>query len=244
MQKSQLSHNKYQPLLDDIKQYFASSEIVLHDVRNKLKEVDFNDESLIIKSFKKPNLINNIIYSFFRKTKARRSYEFGLKINNFTPEVVAYIENYQFLMLDKSYFIAKKFTFDYDIRPFLLDKNLNNRVEVFKQFARFTYELHQNNIFHNDFSPGNILIKKVKNDYFFKIVDINRMSFKKLSLKNRAKNFIKLWADDRDLEVILTEYALIAKIDKVEFIKLGLTYNQKYKNFTTRKRNLKKKLKK
>ncbi len=59
--------------------------------------------------------------------------------------------------------------------------------------------LHKNNILHLDYSPGNILIKEADGRHIFKIVDINRMIFKNLSLDERLKNFYMLWAKDEDM---------------------------------------------
>ena len=38
--------------------------------RNKIKAINLNDKPLCIKSFKRPNVINRIAYTFFRKSKA------------------------------------------------------------------------------------------------------------------------------------------------------------------------------
>ncbi|NYT27516.1 MAG: hypothetical protein H0A76_06205 [Candidatus Thiodubiliella endoseptemdiera] len=110
---------------------------------------------------------------------------------------------------------------------------------IFIKFAEFIYQLHQNNILHQDLSPGNILIKKNQLGYEFKIIDINRMNFKILNLQQRAKNFNKLWADDIDLGVILKAYAKLAKFDEVSFVQLGVKYNQQNKARKTRKRKIK-----
>ncbi len=61
--------------------------------------------------------------------------------------------------------------------------------QFFRAFARFTYELHEAEILHQDYSPGNILIKKENDNFTLKVVDINRMEFHSLSLDERLKNF-------------------------------------------------------
>ena len=67
-------------------------------------------------------------------------------------------------------------------------------------------------ILHLDFSPGNILIKKTDENFIFKIVDINRMRFGEISLKQRLKSFSKLWAKDEDLRIIAKEYVRVASL--------------------------------
>ena len=220
----------------NIKDYFNSNEHTIHKARNELKIIAHNNIDTVVKSFKIPNLFNQIIYSFFRDSKAKKSFDYSLKIKEFTPEPIAYIEFYTFFLLKESYFISQKFDYDFTIREPLLENNFLDKEDIFKAFARFTLELHNNNIFHNDYSPGNILIKKEVDTYIFKIVDINRMKFFKLSQEDRAKNFSKLWASDDILTTMATEYQKHYDCDD-NFINQVLFHsnkNKKIKNFKKR----------
>ncbi|CAB5494010.1 lipopolysaccharide kinase InaA family protein [Bathymodiolus thermophilus thioautotrophic gill symbiont] len=240
MIKQQLIHSDYQPLANEIERYFAQSSTILQDDRNTIKEVVFNNETLVVKSYKRLGWFRGLIYTYWKKSKAWRAYEYGLKIAKFTPKVVARIENFEPL-LTKNYLICCKFEADFNMQAPLF-KNHPNKQTIFKEFTKFVYQLHQNNILHQDLSPGNILIKKNQQDYEFKIIDINRMHFKTLSLKERAKNFNKLWANDDDLALILRTYAKLADLDVDYFVNLGLGYNQQNKTRKIRKRKIKKML--
>jgi serine/threonine protein kinase len=169
-------------------------------------------------------------YTFFRDTKAKKSYDNSIKIGAFTPKPLAYIEFYNSALLSDSYFIAENFNYDFTIREPLLDENFEDRAGVFAAFAEFTLKLHNNGILHKDYSPGNILIRKDQNGYLFKIVDINRMEFKTLSLEERLKNFNKLWAKDEDLKTIVERYAELMNEDPKGCNKMAVSYNQKHKN--------------
>jgi len=202
-----------------------------------IKVVDFDNELLVIKSYKKPGFFNSLIYTFFQKSKAWRAYEYGLRISDFTPGVIARIE-YLNPLLSKSYLICEKFDAEFNLqRP--LFYNHPDKKNIFSQFAEFVYKLHQKDIFHKDLSPGNILIKRVGEKYQFKIIDINRMSFERLSKRQRAENFNKLWAHNSDLELMLKVYAKLAQFDEESFVRLGLELNQKNKDRKTRKRKIK-----
>lgn len=240
MIKQQLTHTDYQPLVDEIEHYVAQSNIVLQDDRNTIKEIIFNNEVLVVKSYKQLNGFRSFIYTYLRKSKAWRAYEYGLKIAKFTPKVIARIECFG-LLLTKSYLICDKFEADFNMQAPLF-KNHPEKQTIFIKFAEFIYQLHQNNILHQDLSPGNILIKKNQQNYEFKIIDINRMRFKTLNLKERAKNFNKLWANDNDLTLILQTYAKLANLQVDHFVNLGLGYNQQHKTRKTRKRKIKRML--
>jgi len=170
-----------------------------------------------------------MIYTFFRASKAKKSYENSIKIIDFVPKTIGYVEFKKFGLIDKSYFVSEHFDYDFTIREPLLDESFENKAEVFKHFALFTYLLHEEGIYHLDYSPGNILIQKTSKGYCFKIVDINRMQFKELTLEDRLKNFAKLWAKDEDLAVILKEYARLIKEDEKQCLSIAFKYSHAHK---------------
>jgi hypothetical protein len=227
---------KFENFLTDIQSYFLKESDTIHKARNELKIINYEGIESVVKSFKTPNLFNKFIYTFFRDSKAKKSYNNSLKLTNFTPKPIGYIEFFKNRLIDKSYFVSERFVYDFTIREPLLQKDFPHREAIFKAFSRFTLELHNAGIFHNDYSPGNILIKKENDTYIFKVVDINRMSFFQLGSKDRAKNFSKLWADDDVLKIIAQEYTKNYPSDET-FLKDVLYYsnkNKKIKNFKKR----------
>lgn len=228
----------YDQLITDIESYFHQSLHSIHKARNEIKVINFEGEELVIKSFKEPNFINKIAYFLYKDSKAKRSYEYALKISDFTPKPIGYHEFYEGGFLKRSYFIAQKFDYDFTMKTPLDDVNFENRETLFKAFVDFTKKLHDHNILHLDYSPGNILIKKCKEGYSFKIVDINRMQFKKLSQKERMKNFAKLAASDDDLASMVVHYSQ----DKQD-VALAIYYSHKHQNFRALKKKIKKWLK-
>ncbi|QOY51426.1 hypothetical protein [Candidatus Sulfurimonas baltica] len=228
----------FKDFLLNIKSYFNANENTIHKARNELKTIDNKEVATVVKSFRIPNIVNQIAYSFFRDSKAKKSYEYSLKIGDFTPTPIGYIEFYRLGLLKESYFISEKFDYDFTIREPLLDSNFHDKKEVFRAFSRFTLELHNKNIFHDDYSPGNILIKKIESDYIFKIVDINRMKFFEFNQDQRAQNFSKLWASDEILTIMATEYKKHYQCDD-KFVEQVLFFSNKNKKI----KNLKKRLK-
>ena len=217
--------------------YFSQSNVVLQDDRNTIKVVEFNNEPLVIKSFKRPHPLNRFIYSYLKKSKARRAYEFALKIPEFTPKAIAYIEYSSSTLLTNSYFICEKFDADFNMQAPLFQHH-PDKTNILRQFAQFVFQLHGAQILHQDLSPGNILIGINDSGYEFQIIDINRMVFKPPSIRQRAKNFSKLWANDDDLRLMLKVYASMTGLGS-RFIELGLKYNQQNKARKTRKRKIK-----
>jgi len=229
---------KFRDYLFDIEIFFTQNDTTIHKARNELKVIKFGGISSIVKSFKVPNIINKIAYTYFRDSKAKKSYLYSLKIAEFTPSPIGYIEFFKNGLIDNSYFISEEFRYDFTIREPLLDKSFKDREEIFKAFARFTFELHNKEIFHNDYSPGNILIKKDKTGYIFKIVDINRMKFTILNAEKRAENFSKLWASEDELNIISDEYLKYYDCS-IDFKSQVIYYSQKNKKIKNFKKRLK-----
>lgn len=226
-------------LLTDIKSYFKDSTNSIHKARNEIKIIDYNNNNLIVKAFKIPNMFNRIVYTFFRGTKAKKSYDNSIRISDFAPKPIGYIEFKKFGLLYDSYFISEKFDYDFTIRELLLDSKFEDRENIFREFAKFTFLLHEDGILHKDYSPGNILIKKSDKEYTFKIVDINRMVFKEMSVDDRLKNFSQLWAKDSDLKIIIDAYSDLIKEDKEQCIQKACIYSQKHKDAKSFKKRIK-----
>lgn len=237
--KIKLIDEKYYNLLIKIRKYFNLSNKSIHKARNEIKVISFEKEELVVKSFKVPHLINRLVYSFFKDSKAKKSYENSIKIIKFVPKPIGYIEFKKFGLISDSYFISEIFKYNFTIREPLLEKDYQDKKLIFKAFAKFTYELHERGIYHLDYSPGNILIKRQNNNFIFKVVDINRMEFKNLSLDERLKNFAKLWSKDEDLSIIIKEYSKLIKEDESKCLEIALKYSQLHKDAKNRKKRLK-----
>ena len=235
----------FKEFLLGIKEHFSANNKLIHDARNQLKILEFEGETVVVKSFKVPHLLNRIVYSYFRDTKAKKSYEYSLKLEALgisTPEPIAYIEFYESGLLQESYFINKHINYDFTIREIFNDTSFFEREKILEEFAEFTYNLHEKGVLHLDYSPGNILIKKDVNSYNFYLVDINRMKFQTLSKEQRFQNFSKLWAHTEDLTLIAKSYAEISSYDALETTKEILKYNnnnKRTKNFKKRFKNYK-----
>ncbi len=236
-------YTKYQKQLLEIESSFQASNDIVYQKRNSIKNITFEAISWNVKSFGIPKLVNKLIYTFFRDSKAKRSFDYSIKISQFVPEPLGYVELYKNGLLEKSYFVSKNFPYNFTIREILFDDITDTKIALLEEFARFSYALHQEGIEHLDYSPGNILIKKEESGYIFKIVDINRMKFRNLDIKARAKNFARVWLRDEDLELIIKEYCRVSKYEYNEMLPLSLHYSQKHKDRANFKKNLKERVK-
>ncbi len=87
------SKKEYNTVLSLIQNFKNSGKLFGNGDRNKIKLFDWNGKTINIKSFKIPNIINKVAYKYFRKSKAKRSFEYAtilLEKGIGTPAPVSY----------------------------------------------------------------------------------------------------------------------------------------------------------
>jgi hypothetical protein len=191
--------------------------------RNVIKLFDLEEKKINIKSFKIPNLINKVAYRYFRKSKARRSYEYAtilLERGIGTPQPIAFLENFNFLGLRDSYYASEHLTTDLTYRELVEIPDYPDHDNILRQFTRFSFGLHEKGIEFLDHSPGNTLIKKKQDgNYEFFLVDLNRMEFhESMSFEMRMKNLCRLTPLKEMVAVMSNEYAKFYKVESEQRI--------------------------
>jgi tRNA A-37 threonylcarbamoyl transferase component Bud32 len=193
---------------------------LVYAARNQLKRYSVEGYDIIVKRYKVPHLINRIVYTFFRPSKAKRAYEYALKLLELgvnTPAPIAYIEQKSFGLLNHGYFISiyeKDYT---DIRALMTGAQTNDA--LLQELSSYIAEFHNKGVLHFDMSPGNILYKEVDNHFDFTLIDINRMQFlTTIPNKKRFKSFKRLSENKAVLTKIAKLYASAAKLDETEAV--------------------------
>ena len=214
--------------------------------RNTIKLFDLGGKMINIKSFKIPNKFNQVVYKFFRKSKAERSFNYAqiLTAKNIgTPAPIGYAENNSTALFSESFYISEHLQYDLTYRELVKDPEYPDHDLLLRAFTRFTYELHENQIEFLDHSPGNTLIQLNEGDYLFYLVDLNRMNFKQMNFEDRMKNFSRLTPKKEMVEVMADEYSKFIKEDSREVFEKMWFYTNKFQESHLRKKRLKKKLK-
>ena len=190
--------------------------IVGHGNRNTVKFFNVDQLKFNFKSFKQHNVINRHVYKYYRKSKARRSYEYAnllLNKNFYTPTPIAYVEFYDFWGLTSSYYISEQLEDCFPLTDALHNSEFSDRAQIFKSYASLIYNLHENGIEFIDNASGNFLIKKENGVHNFYLVDLNRMNFHTdFPTDKRLRNFARLTNDNETMKIISTEYSKLSGI--------------------------------
>ena len=231
-----------------ITQFETSGTLFGNGDRNTIKLFDLNGQSINIKSFKIPNLINKIAYRYFRKSKARRSFEYAttlLEKGIGTPQPIAYLENYNWLGLTSSFYVSEHLVTELTFRELVEIPEFPENEIILRQFTQFCFDLHEKGIEFLDHSPGNTLIKKVGDQkYTFYLVDLNRMNFHTtMDFDMRMKNLSRLTPKKEMIAIMSEEYAKFYPQSKEIVFEKMWFFTQEFQQKFAKKQRLKKRLK-
>jgi tRNA A-37 threonylcarbamoyl transferase component Bud32 len=206
--------------ISNIPTLFEQEGELVFKARNQLKSYSVEGFDVIVKRYKKPHLINRIAYTFFRPSKAKRAYEYALRLSELninTPAPIAYIEQNSCGLINYGYFISV-YEKDYsDIRNLMTGEQTDD--DLLQELSTYIANFHNKGVLHFDMSPGNILYKKDENNYRFTLIDINRMQFlPSISKIKRFKSFHSLSDNKAVLSKVAKLYAAAANLDESETV--------------------------
>lgn len=217
--------------VEELPAVFPTQGEIIYSGRNTIKVYNIGGVSVSVKSFKRPIPINRFVYTFIRKSKAERSYEYGTKLISKgynTPTPIAYIEIKKTGLLKDSFYISTYEQFDGMMREFQTGV-IEGRENLLTQFALFTANLHNDKILHLDYSPGNILYKTAGDSYTFYLVDLNRMLFdKEIDLDKGCENLSRLWGSDDMIAFIVRVYAKARGLDEKQCLDKTFYYRNEF----------------
>lgn len=206
-------HPKYRAYGDFIKRIpgiFNRSGETVYQGRNVVKRFTVGGNEWMVKRYKRPNIVQRIAYTFFKKSKAERAYLYAgrlLGAGIATPEGIAYIEEKRYGLLSDSYFVSTLCP-DPAVYPVLVQTEAYGK-ELADALAAFFAQLHGKGILHGDPNLNNILYRKGNGGgYLFSVIDTNRSTFKSLLTPQECLNNLKRVTHRRDLlRHITAEYA-------------------------------------
>ena len=202
------AYRQFEEFTRCIPHIFEHEGRTIYKARNEIKVFTIDGMQLNVKRYRIPAFPNRIIYSFFRLPKARRAYEYALRLlaKGFeTPVPIAYVLIYEGGLLGYSYFISVQSSYEtmYEVGKHPAEEN----ADVFRALGKYTARLHESGVYHADFSPGNILFKRMGDGIHFSLIDINRMRFGVVSLRKGCANFARLWGREAAFRMMSAAYA-------------------------------------
>ena len=173
----------YESLIRAIPAGEYEREEVYCNRRNTVEKIRLGDKFFVLKKYKRPALINCLIYTWFRKSKARRAFEYAelfLQRGIETAAPVAYIEIKKNGFFHTGYFLSEFLSYPLVANADKTDMSLEERDALMHDLVLFTLKLHLNKVLPLDYNPKNIFYHKEDGKYNFALIDINRLKLGKV----------------------------------------------------------------
>lgn len=205
-------YSGYAAALKSVVQGNYTPSKIFCDKRNRVELVEIGGKPMVVKWYKKTNLLTGLIYTIFRKSKARRAYEHAielLKLDISTPFPVAYSEQKSRGLFRIGCFISEYVDLPAVSELFYSDKLPKEEHDLMADnLSRFTLALHLKGIVPLDYNTGNLLVAKVGDNYRFTLIDINRMRIGRVpKIKEAMTSFFQLGTYPHDYLGLLEPYA-------------------------------------
>lgn len=183
---------------------------LVYDGRNQVRRFTDQGVTLMVKRYKRVNVVQRVVYTLFRKTKACRAYLFAQEFRRRgidTPQEVAYIEQGSMGLFHTGYFVSLEVP---GTETHLLLREVKEfSPELADAVAAQVLLMHRNGILHGDLNLSNFLCTEQNGHYHFCMIDINRSHFHEglPTDEECLKNLVRI-THRRDLyEYIVRSYA-------------------------------------
>ena len=206
---------------------------IVYDGRNRVVRLEHEGETMMVKCFKRVNIIQQIVYTFFRKSKAKRAFLFAGEFSKrgiSTPQRIAFLEEKRWGLFLKGYFVSK------EVEGTECHLLLREVKEFSPQLAdavmKQTVLMHSKGILHGDLNLSNFLCVEKSGNYYFNMIDINRSRFCDGYPSNNdcLKNLVRT-THRRDLyEYLIASYARQRGWDEKETVQQAVALLDRFEH--------------
>jgi len=211
--------------INELEENFEKGGDTIKNHRNIIKIFNWNDTLVCVKNFGRLTLFNRWAYGTFRESKAKRSYDYALKLIDLginSPSPIAYIDKFsKNNVLQYSSYICI-----YEDKTEVLENIIKSKLysdkdkkSIISQYIKLIdSKFLKNGITSRDFNSGNALVTNKENgEYDFSFVDLNRLEFKKECKKKYIyKMLSNISFDDTIIKYISEVYAKLNNLTASE----------------------------
>lgn len=174
-----LQYAQYEDFIRQIPRLIDEGEgTIVYDGRNRVVRMEHEGLTMMVKCFKHVNIVQQIAYTFFRKSKAEHAFLFAdefAKRGILTPQRIAYMEGTRCGLFLKGYFVS---TESQGIESHLLLREVEHfSPKLADAVMRQVLLMHSKGVLHGDLNLSNFLCEELADGYRFTMIDINRSRF-------------------------------------------------------------------
>lgn len=198
--------------------------------RNAIRQYELGDDSVVVKQFTLPIAFNRVVYRWWRKSKAQRSYEYAMQLRALgvgSPEPLGFCDTGSLCKIGYCYYVSRTSKLRYDFRD-AVNGTQPDETKILRALAVTTARMHEGGFWHKDYSGGNILWDRVDeagNTIDFsstttqtytiaiELIDLNRMRLGKVPLELGCAAFDRLELEAPQQRILAEVYAEVRGMD-------------------------------
>ncbi len=192
--------------------------------RNAIRQYELGDDSVVVKQFTLPIAFNRVVYRWWRKSKAQRSYEYAMQLRALgvgSPEPLGFCDTGSLCKIGYCYYASRTSKLRYNYHDAVNGKQPDEEY-VLRTLAKTVAQMHEGGFWHKDLSGNNILWDRVDDegnpldvavsshqDYkiAIELIDLNRMRLGKVSLVLGCANFQRIGMSEKHQMLVAEAYA-------------------------------------
>ncbi|MCR5153029.1 MAG: lipopolysaccharide kinase InaA family protein [Prevotella sp.] len=152
---------------------------IVYRGRNIVARMDIGGRPYMVKQYKRVNVIQQVAYTFFCKTKAERAFLFAQEFERRgieTPTAVAYMEVKEHGLFTTGYLVTEEA--EGEECHLLLREVEHYDTALADAVAAQVVRMHKAGVLHGDLNLSNFLVTPTADGWHFVMIDINRSSFR------------------------------------------------------------------
>ena len=199
--------------------------------RNAIRQYELGDDSVVVKQFTLPIAFNRVVYRWWRKSKAQRSYEYAMQLRALgvgSPEPLGFCDTGSLWQVGYCYYASRTSKLRYNYHDAVNGKQPDEEY-VLCTLAKTVARMHEGGFWHKDLSGNNILWDRVDDegnpldvavyshqDYkiAIELIDLNRIG--KVSLVLGCANFQRIGMSEKHQMLVAEAYAAERGFDAKE----------------------------
>lgn len=213
MHKSLTIHPRYEGMrsfLETLPQRFEHEGTEIYHKRNVVRLFRPGTGTWVVKRYKRPHLLQRIVYTFWRSSKAARAFAYAARLRALgidTPHEIACLEVRRGGLLRDAYFVSEHCP--YDSVKNLADTTERLPADFAEVLARFLAEMHEKGFLHGDLNLSNVLYHRTGTQGIrFAVIDTNRSRFCPQPTRRACLDNLKRLTHHRALlEQVVSAYA-------------------------------------
>jgi len=210
------SYTHLSDFIDNIpSRYDIEGEMIYDSSRNQVKMFMVDNKKIVVKRFNPPMIHQRVAYTLFKPSKAKRAYEYGMKLLELqisTPVPIAYIETFSSGLMKLGYFVSE-YCGDPDAR--IIREEPDQHDDLIDAIARFLVDCHQKGFVHGDTNLSNFLYHATPEGFHITTIDINRSLFMKHPTHQQCLNSLMRLTHVRPALIrLVSRYAMLRSLDQ------------------------------